>query len=62
LVALQEAASRRQKLTPTSVDTWSRIEISPDIALSVRGITDEDAGLLEKVRTKLKQLISGRRR
>ena len=62
LVALQEAASRRQKLTPTSVDTWSRIEISPDIALSVRGITNEDAGLLEKVRTKLKQLISDRRR
>jgi len=61
LIALQEAARRRQKLAPTSVDTWSRIEISPDIALSVRGIADEDAGLLEKVRIKLQQLMSGRR-
>ena len=62
LSELQEAASQRQTTTPTSVDTWSRIEISPDIALSVRGISHEDAGLLEKVRRKLKQIMSGRDR
>lgn len=65
LAALQEAARRRQKRAPGSMDTWSRIEISPDIALSVRGVGDEDAGLLEKVGEKLRQLISrrpGRRR
>lgn len=62
LIELQEAARRRQQRAPTSVDTWSRIEISPDVAVSVRGIGDEDAGLLEKVRIKLKQLIAVRRR
>ncbi|GMQ74854.1 MAG: hypothetical protein BMS9Abin01_0094 [Gammaproteobacteria bacterium] len=62
LAALQEAARRRRKRTPGSMDTWSRIEISPEIALSVRGVSDEDAGLLEKVGEKLRQLISHRHR
>jgi len=62
LAALQEAARRRRKHVPNSMDTWSRIEISPEIALSVRGIIDEDAGLLEKVGERLRQLIYRRPR
>ncbi len=62
LTALQEAARRRRKRAPGSMDTWSRIEISPEIALSVRGVSDEDAGLLEKVGETLRQLISRRPR
>ncbi len=41
-----------------SVDQWSRVEISPDVALSVRGATDEDAPLLESVGKELRRLIS----
>ena len=42
------------------VDQWSRVEISPDVALSVRGATDEDTPLLESVRKGLRRLISRR--
>ena len=62
LAALQEIAQRRRKHASSSVDTWSRIEITPEIALSVRGVTDEDAGLLEKVAARLRQLINRRPR
>jgi hypothetical protein len=62
LAALQEIARRRRKDASSSVDTWSRIEITPEIALSVRGASDEDAGLLEKVAEELRQLISRRPR
>lgn len=60
--AFEEAARRRRMHAPTSMDTWSGIEISPEIALSVRGVTDDDAGLLEKVGKKLRQLINRRPR
>jgi DNA-binding transcriptional MerR regulator len=60
LAALQEAALHRRKHASSSMDTWSRIEITPEIALSVRGVTDEDAGLLEKVAERLRQLINRR--
>jgi hypothetical protein len=62
LAALQEAARRRRKRASSSMDTWSRIEITPEIALSVRGASDEDAGLLEKVGDQLRQLIFRRPR
>ena len=57
LAVLQEAARRRLKRASSSMDAWSRIEITPEIALSVRGASDEDAGLLEKVGDQLRQLI-----
>ena len=57
LADLQEVARRRHKLSSRLTDTWSRIEISSEIALSVRGVTDEDAGLLERVRQGLQRLI-----
>lgn len=60
LAALQEIAGSRRKQASSSMDTWTRIEITPEIALSVRGATGEDAGLLEKVAARLRQLISRR--
>jgi hypothetical protein len=58
LAELQQIARRRREEAPRSVDTWSRIEIAPDIVLSVRGLAGEDADLLEKVGERLRQLIS----
>ena len=49
---------RQQGSQQGSVDQWSRVEISPDVALSVRGVTDEDAPLLESVGKELRRLIS----
>ncbi len=49
---------RQQGSRQGSVDQWSRVEISPDVALSVRGVTDEDAPLLESVGKELRRLIS----
>ena len=56
---LQALARRGQDLEPGSVDHWSRVEISPEITLSVRGIAEEDAPLLESVARKLRRLIEG---
>ena len=52
-------ANRQRK--PGSLDRWSRVEISPDVAISVRGVTDEDVPLLESVGKKLRRLISDRK-
>ena len=56
---LQARADSRQR-EPNSLHRWSRLEISPDIALSVRGATDADAALLESAGEKLRRLIFGR--
>ena len=60
LLVLQEVARRREMETPRSMDTWTRIEVSPDIVLSVRGITEEDEALVERVRRAIVELISRR--
>ena len=61
--ALSELQTRARSRQPKagSLDRWSRVEISPDVAISVRGITDEDVPLLESVGKKLGQLISDRK-
>ena len=59
LAELQTRARNREH-KPGSLDRWTRVEISPDIALSVRGATDEDAPLLESVGEKLRRLIADR--
>ena len=59
LSELQALARRGQDLEPGSVDHWSRVEISPEITLSVRGIAEEDAPLLESVARELRRLIHG---
>ncbi len=57
LCELQALARRGQEREPGAVDVWSRVEISPEIALSVRGIAAEDAPLLKSVARKLRRLI-----
>ena len=59
LSELQTLARRGQDIEPGSVDRWSRVEISPEITLSVRGIAEEDAPLLESVARELRRLIHG---
>ena len=61
LVDLHEAARRRATEMPESRNTWTRIEISPDIVLSVRGAGGEDDYLVEQVRMAMLELLARRR-
>ena len=58
LLAAVEALAGRD-VAPGAVETWSRIEIAPGVALSVRGVADEDAGLLDAVARRLRELMWG---
>ena len=60
LVALDEIARRRNQHRDSAVETWSRIEISPNIALSLRGITEEEGVLVERVRRAIRRMIRQR--
>ena len=57
LLQLREVARRRNEESPRSRNTWTRIEISPDIVLSVRGITEEDEEVVERVRRAMARVI-----
>ena len=59
LAALQEFADHRGHPSP-AMDRWLQIEVSPDITLAVRGITDEAAPLLERAVHCLRRLMGGR--
>ena len=59
LAELQAEARRGSDRDPGAVDMWSRVEISPEITLSVRGLAKEDAPLLEAVARRLRGLIYG---
>lgn len=59
LAQLDEAAGHG---TPEgSAERWTRAEITPDIALTVRGLDEDDAGLLERIARVLRGMIEGRR-
>ena len=60
LADLNEAARRRAEDMPESRNTWTRIEISPDIVLSVRGASGEDDQLVERVRMAMLELLARR--
>ena len=60
LLHLREVARRRNEDSSRSRNTWTRIEISPDIVLSVRGITEEDEEVVERVRRAMARVV-GRR-
>ena len=60
LADLQGAVRHRRQISSRLIDSWSQVDISPEIMLSVRGASDEDAELLESVRQKLRRLISRR--
>ena len=57
LTDLHEAARGRAEEMPESRNTWTRIEISPDIVLSVRGVGGEDEYLVERVRMAMLELL-----
>ena len=57
LVALDAAADTGREGRGSSVEMWSRVEVTPSLALSVRGLADEDAALLERVERRLRQLM-----
>ena len=60
LLHLREVARRRNEESPRSRNTWTRIEISPDIVLSVRGIAQEDQEVVERVRRAMARVIGWR--
>ena len=60
LLHLREVACRRNEESPRSRNTWTRIEISPDIVLSVRGITEEDEQVVERVRRAMARVVGWR--
>lgn len=59
LLELQIHAGHRRVREPGSPDMWSRVEITPEIALSVRGLGEDDSMLLESVARKLRRLVGG---
>ena len=54
---LQERVGRRRRRSSRPLDTWTRVGVTPEIELSVRGIADEDRRLLERVRRAMKRLL-----
>jgi len=42
------------------MDTWSQVEVSSDIRLSIRGMADEDAFLLRVAGRLLRQVLESR--
>ena len=59
LARLGDRAARRGGQSSRSLDTWTRIVVSPEIELSVRGIGEEDAGLVERVRRAMRRVMGG---
>ncbi|MDE2878942.1 MerR family transcriptional regulator [Candidatus Palauibacter soopunensis] len=59
LVALRELAGCRDD-PPGGVERWARIEIAPGVALSVRGVADEDAAVLEAIGRRLRKRLADR--
>ena len=54
---LEEVARRRIEESPRSRDTWTRIDVSPHLVLSARGIGEEDVALVQRVRQAMKSVI-----
>ena len=57
LEELQAQARRHRERVPDEVDIWSQIEVTSDIRLSARGISDEDAFLLRVAGRLLRQVL-----
>ncbi len=50
----------RRERAADAVDTWSQVEVTSDIRLSVRGMADEDAFLLRVAGRLLRQVLESR--
>lgn len=59
LSALQDIAEHRRNQS-SAMDRWFQAEVSPDITISIRGLNDEAAPLLERAVHCLRRLMSGR--
>jgi len=59
LVALREVADCGADPLG-EVERWARIEIAPGVALSVRGVADEDAAVLDAVARRLRERLADR--
>lgn len=57
---LAAVARLRNEESPRSSRTWTRIRITRDLVLSVRGIGEEDAPLVERVRKAMRRVLRGR--
>ena len=57
LVALRELASCPDD-PPGGVERWARIEIAPGVALSIRGVAEEDAAVLEAIGRRLRERLA----
>lgn len=57
LSLLQKAAERGGDESPRTMETWTRIDISSEIALSVRNLSEEDRKLVEAVRSALREVV-----
>ncbi len=60
LLAVLRQLAGRGDISPGDVERWSRIEIAPGVALSVRGVADEDAAVLEAVARRLRERLADR--
>lgn len=59
LAALRELAGCGAD-PPGEVERWARIEIAPGVALSVRGVADEDAAVIEAIGRRLRERLEDR--
>ena len=59
LSRLQQVAGLRCGEAPRSMNSWTRIDISPEIVLSVRNLTEEDRELVARVRRAMRAAASG---
>ena len=57
LAEAESIGGRRWGTSRDSVETWSRIRISPNIELCVRGLTEENRSLMDGVRRVMRRLI-----
>ena len=57
---LRSQARRRRELAPDAIATWSQVEVTSDIRLSIRGMADEDAFLLRVAGRLLRQVLGSR--
>lgn len=57
LAKLHRRARRRRKRDDDAMDTWTRIDVTRDIALSVRGLDEDDRKLAERVRKAMRRIL-----
>ena len=57
---LAAVARHRNEESPRSSRTWTRIRFTRDLVLSVRGIGEEDAALVERVRQAMRRVLRER--